>query len=182
MNAPPLSDSQINTLLDKKVNIVTYEDIHKYDSVDELLGCYKQCIILFCNKPNYGHWTTLFICPTDGKLNYFNSYGDLKSKYEGYPDAPLKLIDKKYRKESYQDYPYLTDLMIESDYDLEYNPYDFQKLANNIKTCGYWCVLRLFCKEMDDKKFYNFVMENCRSLNMEPDEFVVSVINSNCQY
>lgn len=178
MDAPPLSDSQIYDLLEGNVNIVTYEDIHKYSSVEDLLGGFDQCIILFCTHKNYGHWTTLFINPTDGKLNFFNSYGDLKSKYEGYPDAPLKLIDKKYRKDSYQDYPYLSELMINSDYELEYNPYDFQKLSNRIKTCGYWCVLRLYCKKMNDVKFNNFVMENCNNLKITPDDFVVFVINN----
>lgn len=171
MTDKALSDSEISNLLEGKVNILTYPDLHKYNTIDELLGRYERCIILFCYKPNYGHWTTLFI-GGDGKLHFFNSYGDLDKKYDGYPDSFLKLIDKKYRRESKQDFTYLSTLMLRSNYELEYNDYEFQKLDDNIKTCGRWCVLRLLYSELTDNKFIDFVIENCYYNKITPDEFV----------
>jgi len=176
MESKALSDKEIYDYMDGKVNIYTYEDLHKFQNIDQLLGRYQCCIILFCYEPNRGHWVTVFV-GGDGKLHFFNSYGNLKNKYDGYPDEFLTLINKKYRRESHQDYPYLSDLLLNSEYELEYNDYPFQSLAQNIKTCGRWSVLRLRCSDLTDNQFINFVKENCEYNKISQDEFVCLIIN-----
>ncbi|MBY0541419.1 MAG: hypothetical protein K2P52_08430 [Campylobacterales bacterium] len=179
MNYKALSDKEIEKLLGNEVNIVTYSELYKYGTIDQLLGRYKRCIILFCYKENYGHWVTVFICPTTGKLHFFNSYGDMRKKFDGYPDNFLQLINKKYRVESHQDYPYLSDLLYKSPYELEYNPTQFQQLDKRIKTCGYWCVLRLMCQEMTDEQFENFIKENCQYNKISSDNLAVELVLNN---
>jgi hypothetical protein len=175
MNYPALSDKDITRLTNGNVNIIVYEDLHKFKDIDELWGCTKACIILICYEPNKGHWVTVFI-GGDGKLHFFNSYGDMGSKYEGYPDGYLPLINKEYRRESYQDYPYLSELMLNSPYELEYNNHQFQSLNPKIRTCGYWCVLRLYCQNMTDDEFIKFIKKCCSENNISPDDLVVLTV------
>ncbi len=176
----PLSDKDILRYLGDKVNLITYSDVHNYDNIDQLLGRYRRCLILFLNKENYGHWTCLFTNKENGKetLHFFNSYGNLgKKDYDGYPDSFLKYIPKKFRDKSDQNYPYLTDLIVKSVYPVEYNDYQFQKLDDNVKTCGYWCLARLMYSNMTDKQFENFIKDNCKNLKISQDELVVNIIN-----
>lgn len=178
--AHPLSDKEMIHYLGNKVNIFTYTDIHKIDDVNKMLGRYGRCLILFLNKENYGHWTCLFLNKEKGQdtLHFFNSYGDLKkNNFDGYPDSFLKYINKTFRNKSAQDYPYLSDLLINSSYPLEYNPYQFQKLHKDVVTCGYWCLCRLMYSNLTDDEFKNFIDENCRYLRLSPDDLVVNIIN-----
>ena len=174
----PLTDSDIMRCFDNKLNLFTYSDIHKFNSIDELLGRYKRCIVLFLNKENYGHWTCLFLNKERGQevLHFFNSYGDLgKKEFDGYPDSFLKYINKSFRDKSNQNYPYLTELMINSPYELEYNDIQYQKLSDDIKTCGYWCVFRLQYASMNDEEFERFIKSNCKNWKMSPDKFIVTI-------
>lgn len=175
-----LSESEMKQSMDDKVNICTYTDLHNFSDIKQLLGPYNRCFLLFLSKENYGHWTCLFLNKQNGKdtLHFFNSYGDLnKGKYDGYPDEFLKYIDKNFRAESHQDFPYLTELMLKTKYPLEYNPTQFQKLDKDIKTCGYWCICRLMFSELTDEQFTDFIRSNCANMQLTPDELVVKIVD-----
>ena len=51
-----LSDSQVLKLINGRANLMLYPDLHKYESIDEILKPYGACILLFEAKPKYGHW------------------------------------------------------------------------------------------------------------------------------
>ena len=51
-----LSDSDMFRLLNNKCNLVLYPDLHLYKNIDQVLGKYGCCILLFEAKKNYGHW------------------------------------------------------------------------------------------------------------------------------
>lgn len=140
-----LSDKQVLKLVDGKANIVLYPDLHKYNSIDDLLVPYGACFILFEAKPYYGHWCAL-IKLDDHTIEFFNPYG-------GYPDDSLEYISKEFRKESNQDHPYLSYLMMNSPYQLSYNEHKFQKRGNNIKTCGRWSAMRIMLKDLSLSEF-----------------------------
>lgn len=140
-----LSGKDILKLVDGKANLVIYEDIHKYKTLDDLLGPYGACVILYCFKPKYGHWCCIFKRKPD-TIEFFNSYG-------GKPDSTLYLINDDYRKNSNQWYPYLCKLIYDSGYNIEYNEHQFQKFDNDIYTCGRWACMRLLLRDLSLKEF-----------------------------
>lgn len=171
---PPLTEFQIKEKLDNKCNVIPYSKIKNYKTIEQMLGPYKRCVILFENQPNYGHWACAFFDRL-GRLNFFNSYGNYSEdgkKNSGFPDAYLPFIDKRYRKAFSEDLPYLSNLFLKSKYELEYNDKQYQKMNKDIKTCGYWCVMRLKFEDMTDEEFYNFIQTNCKYHGLSPDELV----------
>lgn len=133
--AKPLSNKEILSLIHGKANLVSYSNIHKYNSLDDLLGNYEACIILYEFKKNYGHWCCIFKL-NHNEVEFFDPYGV-------YPDKELKLINGDFKNQSKQDKPYLTLLMLESPYQLSFNHYKFQKFKKGINSCGRWCALRI---------------------------------------
>lgn len=137
----PLSNFDILEKVDNMAKIELYPNLHKYHDIDELLGQYNACFILIQSEPNFGHWVLVHRLP-NGHVEFFNSYG-------GYPDNELKNISKKYRDESNQNYTYLSKLLYDCPYDIDYNEYCFQKKKKNISTCGRWCIMRYFLNYVD---------------------------------
>jgi hypothetical protein len=159
-----LSNQDIEVLTEKECNIVLYPDLYKYKSLDEMLGIYEACILLFEAKPRYGHWTLIFKTK-EGGIEFFNPYG-------GYPDESLKYISQKFRKESHQNMPYLSQLLINSRYELSYNEFKFQKLSSEIKTCGRHCVVRLWCRDLDLYQYVRLLNTMKKKYKKTYDEMV----------
>jgi len=148
--AYPLSTSDIFEILDGKCNIVIYKDIHTYKSIDDLLGDHDCAVILYESKPYYGHWCCLF--RQNDTLSFFDPLG-------GNIDDQLEFIDHNFAKESHQDFPYLTDLILGCPYDdLEYNQYHFQKDREDVSTCGRWCCLRLLLRDLSLEDFKDLLL------------------------
>lgn len=145
-----LSDKQVLELVNGKANIILYPDLHKYHSIDDLLFPYGACFILFESQPNFGHWCAL-IKLDNQNIEFFNPYG-------GYPDDGLEYIPPKFRIETNQDYPYLSYLMINSNYNLSYNEHRFQKHNKNIRTCGRWSAMRILLKNYSLDEFTNIFL------------------------
>jgi hypothetical protein len=136
-----LSDKDCMKLVQGRARMVTYPELYKYKSLDELLGKEQAIFLLFELKPSYGHWCAVFKQDED-TIEFFDSYGT-------YLDNELKWIDVDYRKKSHQMYPYLTALFVKSPYkNLTYNEHKFQKHDNNIRTCGRWAALRLVFRDL----------------------------------
>jgi hypothetical protein len=159
-----LSNKDILKLLDGKVNIVVYPNLYKYNSIDEVLGEYGACILLFEARPNYGHWVCIFKIDHN-TLEFFNPYG-------GLPDDSLKYIPKQFRLKSHQNIPILSLLMINSPYELTYNEFKFQKKNGDIRTCGRHCVVRLLFRYLDLYKYVKFLDILCQKFNLDYDKIV----------
>jgi hypothetical protein len=159
-----LSDKHMFKLLDGKNNLVLYPNLINYDNIDDVLGDYGMCTLLFEAKKNYGHWCCLWKQSPD-TVSFFNSYG-------GYPDDSLKYIPEHFARISNQDYPYLSILLNNSPYKLTYNEYAYQKLAKDIKTCGRHVCVRLFCRELTDNQYHKFIKEYCKKYNVNADQLV----------
>lgn len=142
-----LSDEEVLRLVDGRANLVLYEDISKYKTIDELLYPYGACIILyvFQKKPfTFGHW--VLIHKRGKELEYFDSYGKEI-------DYPLDEVPRNLKKQTNQDFAYLTNLIVDSPYRVQYNDHQFQNSNPKIKTCGRYVALRLLLKDLSLKKF-----------------------------
>src|ERR1017187_2346964 len=115
-----LSNSEILKIINNKSNLVSYTNLHKYKSLDELLKNYGACIILYETSKNYGHWVCIFKLDPE-TIEFFDPYGGNMK-----PDKELQMINKDYRNSTNQNFPYLTKLMIDSPYVLTYNHHNFQ--------------------------------------------------------
>jgi hypothetical protein len=159
-----LSNFDILQKINNKANIVLYPNLHKYKTIDEILGPYEACILLFEAKPKYGHWVCIFK-RNNKTIEFFNPYG-------GYPDDSLLFINDEFRKKSNQEYPILSLLLLNSPYDLTYNEFKFQKKNQNIKTCGRHCIVRLLFRNLDLYKYHDMLEYLKKELNMSYDEIV----------
>ncbi len=144
-----LSSNDILKLIDGKANLISYDSVYKYKSLDDLLGPHKVCIILYLTEHNYGHWVCLI---KHGKkhIEFFDSYGTI-------PDDQLKSIDKDIRELYNQDHTYLIRLLLDSGYKVEYNHDQLQKYDTNTNSCGRHVAVRIIFKNMSLKKYTKMV-------------------------
>jgi len=154
----PLSTDQVMKLLDGKINYIPYSDIKRYSSVDELLDPYDCCIILYFTAENFGH----YVCLTKrGKsVEFFDPYGLMIDDELEFVDSDDEGEALKERKN--QDYGYLTELLLDSPYHLEFNQYQFQEENDDVNTCGRHCVVRCLMKKMDLEEYKNFILKNIK--------------------
>ncbi len=139
------SARDILDMVDHKANLITYPQLLKYETIDEAMGKYGALVLLYETREYYGHWCTIFKL-NKNTLEFFDPYGIII-------DDELKFINKKFRQESNQDFPYLTKLLYNSKYKITYNHHQFQKYGHNINTCGRWVSLRLIFRKLSLKQF-----------------------------
>jgi mRNA-degrading endonuclease YafQ of YafQ-DinJ toxin-antitoxin module len=167
-----LSDSDLMKLVDNKANLVLYPELVDYNNIDDVLGKYRACVLLFEAKPGYGHWVCLF---RNGNLiEFFNPYG-------GYPDDSLDFIPMHFRKVSNQLEPYLSMLLMHSPYELSYNEHAFQHHGKNIKTCGRHCAMRLIFRDLDLDSYTDMIEDLCEDLDTDADGVVSMMTASRSQ-
>ena len=71
----PLSEDDLKTILGKDTKVITYPDLAKSDTLEQLLPQpYDFIIILLLETPTSGHWTALIRNPS--QVEYFDSYGN----------------------------------------------------------------------------------------------------------
>lgn len=145
----PFSSEDILNAVDGETKIVKYCDIHKFRNIDELLRPYNSVVILYQTKPNYGHWVCLHL--NNGILEFFDPYGKII-------DSQLEHIDPNFRKVSYQDFPYLSKLMLDSPYKLIYNKAPLQKQNSSVSSCGRHCAMRLILRDMPLLEYQNILL------------------------
>lgn len=162
-----LSNFDILRLLNNNCNIILYPNLHKYTSIEQLLNPYNCCIILYEAQPDYGHWCAL-IKTDDKNIEYFNPYG-------GKIDNSLDYISKKFKKQTNQFFPYLSKLMYNSSYNLNYNEFKFQKKKPDIKTCGRHCVIRVLCKDLNIYE-YKELLDKLRKMYNTDFDGVVTLL------
>jgi len=161
----PMSSGEISKIMCGKVKIILYSMIGSYSSVQDLVEPYNATIILYKTRKDYGHWCCTFV--NNNTLYIFDSYG--------LPiDRELTYIPVKFRKESDQMNDYLSKLALETmddGYTIDYNNHVLQ--GDGTSTCGRWCLLRLFNKDLDTDQFFKWVKSNSSLLRLTKDEFAV---------
>ena len=159
-----LSNFDILKKLKNKANIILYPNLYEYKNIDEVLGNFDSCVLLFESQPKYGHWVCIFK-RDNNTIEFFNPYG-------GYPDDSLLKINKEFRKKSGQNYPILSMLLLKSPYNLTYNEFQFQKHSMNIKTCGRHCIVRLLFKDLDLYDYVDMLNSLSDKFNLDYDAIV----------
>lgn len=155
-----LSNFEVNDLLNDKTKVILYPYLSKINHIDEVLDPYDSCVILYLTRKGYGHWTCLI--RNGDKVEFFDPYGYMI-------DSQLDWdIPKEVRTIYKEDYPYLTELLLDSGYDIHFNQYKLQKKCTDIRTCGRHCVVRIWYKDLDLDDYNKFI----RSTEYTPDELV----------
>jgi hypothetical protein len=143
-----LSDSDIMKICDNKVVIILYEDLAKFQSIDQALGPHSAMIILYQSKKLDGHWISVFKVD-DQTLEFYDSYG-FKI------DQELPFFEYNLR----QGVPHLSHLIQNSNYKLITNQIDFQTIRKDINTCGRYASLRVKMRSTPLKQFQALLLNN----------------------
>lgn len=153
----PLSGEEVHNILQGKANVLLYTDLPNYQSIDEVLAPSGNAVILYEAQPGIGHWCALMksIDPKDGaaELLFFDPYGE-------FVDTQVDQIPEPFRTTSGQSEKYLSQLLLECDYPLNFNEFQFQKLDKRVKSCGRWCCLMIIMNHygMDLYTFKKFFL------------------------
>jgi hypothetical protein len=166
----PLDNQELLQYL-PNAKILTYNQLADYQNINELLPNEKDFfILLYQQQPNVGHWVS--VDKIGNTISYFDSYGKPV-------DEPLDWNSDHLNKMLGQSNDYLSNLLDNSDYNIEYNNVKYQNSNNNVNTCGRFVVLRVLCakKGMNLKQFYEMMEKLKNYKEMNYDQIVSYIIN-----
>jgi len=150
-------------LSNARTNLMTFRDIKNATSLNEILGPYKSCVILYENKDGSGHWCVIFEVNKD-LVEFFDPYGYMI-------DSQLKYISDSYKKKTGLVHTFLINLILKSNYKyIEYNNYPLQELKNGINTCGRHVLTRLFNRRLKLDDYYDKIKKS----GMNGDDYVTN--------
>lgn len=165
----PLTNHDIDNILKGQTKVLTYKQLPQFKNINQLLEPYKNFIMLYLAKPNYGHWTCVLKHPD--RIEFFDPYGGNNN----IPDTVLDKIDVNVRNTTNQNYPYLSRLLDQSRYPIEYNNYQFQQHKSDIKTCGRHCIVRVLFKNLLLDDYYKLMTSLCHKLGLNYDQLVTLI-------
>ena len=167
----PLSETDIKTILGSDTKILTYPQLAKYNTLEELLPRpYDFVVLLLLETPISGHWCCLIRNST--QYEWFDSYSNA-------PDADLtNWLSPSQRIKLKENTYYLSNLLKGRNY--IYNKVKFQELRANVNTCGDHVCHRCykFKNEGFNSKDYQDHMKNySRLYGLTPDQIVASFVS-----
>lgn len=141
---------------------MTYPELKRYKNIDDIFDPLGRVIMLYpIDAPNNGHWVAMF---KKGKsIYYFDPYGKP-------PEEPKQWVAPDKNIALGQGRNLLTELLQKSGYKVYYNSFPYQKMDEDVATCGRWAVARLVLKDMSAKQFHSAVMKYGKG---SPDGFAV---------
>lgn len=165
----PLSNDDIQSILEPDSKIHIYPDFANMNSIDEAFDSLGRCIFLFLTQSSSaGHW--LCMIKRGNTIEYWDSYGDP-------PEAQRSWLTKQQLHELNEGEPYLLNLLKKSGYKVFYNTFKYQKTSSIDNECGRWCVARLICKDISNDEFLKLVKDGIRKNNLQsPDDWVSAFI------
>ena len=117
------------------VKMVKFDQLVEYKTIEQLLPKQKDCVVIFyeTESANVGPWVAL--CRLNEAYIFYDSYGN--SEQEDFSYIPKSLrsqlgIEKDYLKDLLKDKHVIT------------NHIDFQKMKDNIMTCGRFVTMFLY--------------------------------------
>ena len=145
-----LSNTDVLDLVNHKANFITYDKLAHSKHIDDILGSYGACIILFLTREKFGHFCCIFKIDKN-ELHFFDPYGYM-------PDEQLDFeIDKNTRKKRHEDFTYLLWLLLNSGYKVTYNEIQFQQDSANVSTCGRHCAIRLLLRNLNEDEYKKII-------------------------
>ena len=163
-----ISNSDIEKYL-MKPNIIKYGDISNMNDIDELFNGDCYVIILVESQENHGHWTAC-LRYNDGTIEQFDSYG-------GKIDSEMKYISIVKKTQLGETSNELSNLLHGEKPVV--SKYKFQKLNDNIDTCGKWTLLRILMfvlGGMEIDQFTTWFKNLAKSQGCSNDELVCRLI------
>jgi len=124
----PTTDADIKHFLGNNTKILKYADLSKYNNIHDLLP--KQTdfvVLLFEQEIDKGHWVC--ICKNNDEISYFDPYGNR-------PSENFKWNSNTTNNELQQDKRSILNLFDSSNIPVFYNDFRYQKMENDINTCG----------------------------------------------
>lgn len=126
-----LSTEQMNRYFEGNANIISRQQMSNFKTLAECFRNYEcdHCIIFTATNNLYsGHFQCMYI--DNGKLYFFDSYGfgcddlvkQLKSKFHQLPILTTLISKSQYANEAYE------------------NSVEYQEEADDINTCGRYCL------------------------------------------
>jgi len=169
----PMGDDDIKNYL-KNPKIIIYNQLPKYNNIDEILPCAKSyAIILYQNSPNAGHWTTILRPTEEKKIEFFDSYGKEC-------DHCLTWLSKEDNQKLGINDKYLLNLIKKSGFELTHNKTCFQGGNNGISTCGRHCCFRISNmkrKNMNLEDYTHMMKTTKNKTNMNFDKLVSVMVS-----
>ena len=147
-----LSGNDILDITNNETYIMSYEDLHNINNIDELFKDKDSVTILYQTKKNYGHWVAL-IKHDDNNIEFFDSYGlniDEELKYSEYN---LRLHDNNL-------VPHLSHLLQTSQYNIIHNKIKLQQFVEHVNTCGRHCCVRIKFKKLSLSQYLSLITNN----------------------
>lgn len=149
----PLSGEELYNALLGETKIILNSELHKYSNLDDLMKPYNNICLLYESRPGYGHWVCLILHKKDNIIEYFDPYGM-------FIDKPLEYTDKNYLSKSNQDFPYLSKLIFDSNYNVIYNKHKLQSRQEDIATCGRHILARITLSDIPLNKYIKIIYKN----------------------
>ena len=137
--------------------MLKYSELCSYKNIEQVFGNLRGVLLLFESKLNNGHWTCLKKL-NNGIICFYDSYGFI-------PDDQLEYTNKQFRIDNNMNYPYLTRLLYNTKYPIDYNHYRVQKMKNGINTCGRYVAIFLKYDNIDCDTFSEWLLNQ----NDNPD-------------
>jgi hypothetical protein len=170
-----ITDAYIEQFFGKEAKkyILLYSDLAKYKSIKQLLPKKKDFrIILIEEKALSGHW--ICILRNNDVIEVFNSYGTK-------PSSELNLLSEHQKEELNENVKWLNVLLNKAIklFHIIYNNKRFQKLDDNVSTCGRHVLLRLLMflyYDLDLAQYIQFIDFLKRRLKLNADEIVSLLI------
>lgn len=164
------SSQDIMKVMNGEVNIIRYPDLAQFSHIDELLEPHGCAIVLYLNKPYFGHWVALNrVHCKNGKrvLEHFDPLGyDIDAELKRLPSRMLPAHVNP------DGQPLLSSLVYNSGYDdVIWNNLPLQKDGNNVNTCGRHCAVRLLLREVPLEKYLSLFKKQ----KLDPDFYVTAM-------
>lgn len=163
------TDRQILKVAGPETKLITYPDLKRYQSIEEVFGNKNKVIILYVhdesNSSISGHWCCVIRHPNS--YEFFDSYSMM-------PDDIIIMKSKKDRLNTHQEHNYLSKLLFDSDDPIEYNEYPYQEVSNDINTCGAHTGIR--CRFSDiSLPDYQHIFNTLKSHGVDTDKIVIEL-------
>lgn len=164
-----LTDKQVKRIAGKGSKIITYPQLKKYKSIEQLFGKNNKIIILYVHDETptdlTGHWDALIKHPNS--IEFFDSYSFQ-------PDDILNLKSNEDRKDTKQEHNFLSKLLYESKKPVEYNEFQYQDTNDDINTCGAHTAIR--CRFSDiPLTQYQEIFNILKSHDIDTDKLVIAL-------
>jgi len=157
--AYPLSDKDLQRICPG--NFIIYNDIDNYyDSIDDMF-INDICYVLFEMEQRFkGHYCCLL--RRNNVIEFFDPYSYMIEEQKDFMDPHLLEHEN-----------HISKMLMDSNYKICYNHYEFQELNPRIATCGRWCGLRAMYRDIPLYKFKDMVVKDCKRLKVDPDTWTV---------